>query len=338
MTSGKVIKHPYLIIILSCIILLLFSLLGYVLWSPGVDIKDGRYDLGRNGIWIQHGWLGDDSWFAQNHKEDRIPYFRNSAKILELADQLNKHHIADVFPHLCPTLPNGQIPPVDNQQTEKFLREFDGFRVMPWIGGVLDKQAFPRDPKWRRNFREAILDLMRTHPKFQGVHINIEPWPSGNKDILTLLEEVRKILPKGKILSVAAFPPPTLWQPNKAIHWDEAYFRRIAELADQVVVMMYDTSIKYKKFYQHLMKSWTVEVLNWSEGMDVLLGVPAYYDKGVGYHNPDIENLLNALSGIHAGLSRCEKIPSNYQGISLYCEWEMDEPKWKYLREHFLKP
>ena len=102
--------------------------------------------------------------------------------------------------------------------------------------------------------------------------------------------------------------------------------------------MMYDTSIKYKKFYQHLMKSWTVEVLNWSEGMDVLLGVPAYYDKGVGYHNPDIENLLNALSGIHAGLSRCEKIPSNYQGISLYCEWEMDEPKWKYLREHFLKP
>ena len=325
-------------IILACIALLLFFLLGYVLWSSGLDVKDGRHDIGCNGIWIQHGWLGDDSWFVQNQKEDKISYFRNIAKILELASQLHKHHITDIFPHLCPTLKNGRIPSVDHRQTELFLKKFEGFRVMPWVGGVLNKHVFPGDPKWRRNFRESILDLFRTHPGFRGIHINIEPWPSGNRDLLVLLEEIRRVMPQNKILSIAAFPPPTFWQPTKGTHWDESYFRRIAEHADQMVVMMYDTSIKYKKFYQHLMKSWTVEALNWSEGIDVLLGVPAYHDKGVGYHDPDVENLQNALSGIHAGLSIFKKIPSNYQGISLYCEWEMNESKWQYLREHFLKP
>lgn len=310
----------------------------YTLWSPGVDIKDGRHDFGRNGIWIQHGWLGDDDWFERNQKKDRIPYFRNVAQIQEFASLLRKHHITDIFPHLCPILTNGRIPSVDHKQTELFLREFKGFCVMPWVGGVLNKQIFPNDPKWRKNFLDSILDLLHTHPKFQGIHINIEPWPSGNQSLLTLLKEIRRALPQDKVLSVAAFPPPTLWQPVKAIHWDGVYFRKIVESVDQVVIMMYDTSLKNRKLYQYLMASWTKEVLDWSSGTNVLLGVPAYSDKGVGYHNPGVENLSNALSGIHAGLSKLKIIPSNYQGISLYCEWEMDEPEWQYLREHFLKP
>ena len=335
---GKMIKYPVCLTILGIAFFVVLFFLFYVLWSPGVDIKDGRYDLGRNGIWIQHGWLGDDEWFTRNQKQDRMPFLRDGTCIQEFASQLHKHHIMDVFPHLCPTLKNGRIPSVDHQQTELFLKIFEGFRVMPWVGGVLNKHIFPGDPKWQRNFRESILDLLRTHPKFHGVHINIEPWPSGNRDLMVLLEEIRKVMPQNKILSVAAFPPPTFWQPTKGTHWDETYFRRIAELADQMVVMMYDTSIKYKKFYQRLMASWTKEVLDWTQGTRVLLGVPAYHDTGVGYHDPDTENLANAIPGIHAGLTNFEKIPSHYQGISLYCEWEMDESEWQYFREHFLRP
>ena len=270
--------------------------------------------------------------------KNRIPFFRETTRIQELASQLHKHYITDVFPHLCLTLKNGRTPSVDHQQTELFFKKFEGFCVMPWVGGVLNKHVFPSDPKWRRNFRESILDLLRTHPKFQGIHINIGPWPSGNKDILVLLEEIRKVMPDDKILSIAAYPPPTLWQPVKGIHWDEAYFREIARHADQMVVMLYDTSIKYRKFYQRLMASWTKEILDWTQGTPVLLGVPSYSDEGVGYHDPDTENLSNAIPGIHAGLTNFEKTPSNYQGISLYCEWEMDESEWQYLRDHFLKP
>ena len=50
---------------------------------------------------------------------------------------------------------------------------------------------------------------------------------------MTLLEELRAGLPKGKLLSVAAYPPPTLLHPFKEIHWEESYFREVAQRADQ---------------------------------------------------------------------------------------------------------
>ena len=77
---------------------------------------------------------------------------------------------------------------------------------------------------------------------------------------------------------------------------------------------MYDTSINYRKFYQHLMASWTKEVLGWTQGTAALLGVPSYSDEGVVYHNPDVENLSNSLRGIYAGLSRYKKSPRTIRG------------------------
>jgi len=91
-----------------------------------------------------------------------------------------------------------------------------------------------------------------------------------------------------------------------------------------MVVMMYDTSLRYQKLYQHLMKSWTQNVLDWSGNTMVLLGVPVYDDAGVEYHYPHVENLSNSLAGIHAGLKRYAALPVNYSGIALYSEWEME--------------
>jgi len=62
-------------------------------------IRDGRHDLRTNGIWIQHGWLGDDSWFQRNHRDKAL--FRSDQKVQELADLLGSHGVKYVFPHLC---------------------------------------------------------------------------------------------------------------------------------------------------------------------------------------------------------------------------------------------
>jgi hypothetical protein len=83
------------------------------------------------------------------------------------------------------------------------------------------------------------------------------------------------------------------------------------------------------------MADWTEEVLAWSEGKDVLLGVPTYDDAGVGYHDPKVENMRNAILGIHRGLSR-RSIPTNYQGVAIYCEWETSEGEWRWFKDHFL--
>ena len=335
MTDKKRRSHAvYLIFGGICTIVCALGL--YQLWTPGRDARDGRHDIKRNGIWIQHGWLGDDKWFDRNKKRHKILQFRNADRIRSLAQLLRSHHITDVFPHLCPTLASGEIPSLDSRQARLFLKIFDGFRVMPWVGGVLGVHAFPDNPGWRKNFAESIHRLMLTYPNLSGIHINIEPCPSGHKNFLTLLDEVRKGLPKEKTLSVAAFPPPTLWHPFTDIHWDKDYYEQVAQRSDQIVVMMYDTAIRFEKVYQNLLAGWTREALDWSVGTRVLLGLPAYKDEGASYHVPRVENLKNGLMGIHSGLSQYKVLPENYQGVALYCEWEMDHSKWETLRTQFL--
>ncbi len=317
------------------VLLVIVCLVGhaYLAWSPGTRILDGRHDLKSNGIWIQHGWLGDDAWFLRHQKD--TTRFRNDSALQALAGLLAQHGIVHVYPHLCPCDPDGTIARVDPAQAERFLDHFDGFSVVPWIGGILNKHCWPRHSEWRSSFVASIVRLLQEHPRFAGVHINIEPMPSGNADFLTLLDEIRHALPEGKLLSVAAYPPPTRWHPFKEVHWDEPFFRAVAGHVDQLAVMMYDTGLRVPKVYQQLMSTWTTQILAWSGTTDVLLGVPAYDDAGVGYHTPRVENLPTAIKGIHAALNRLSRLPPHYKGIAIYCAWEIDDDEWSFLSREF---
>jgi hypothetical protein len=313
------------------------TIVAYLYFPRGSQITDGKYDLGHNGIWLQHGWIGDDSWFKKYNKLDKISWFRNSKNILNLKGLLSSHHIEYVYPHLCPSDVLGNISSVDYENTERFLEIFSGFKVLPWIGGVLGKNAFPDDKEWRQRFISSTMSLLERHPGFAGVHVNIEPCPSGNQGFVRLLIELGEVIPKDKILSVAAYPPPTFWHQYKSVHWDEKYFRLVSQLAHQMVIMMYDTALKFRMLYRDLVSSWTEEVLTWSGNTDVLLGIPAYDDHGVGYHHPEVENIPEAIIGINTGLKGFQNLPDNYKGVAIYSEWVMSDKKWRIFREMFLK-
>ncbi len=315
---------------LACVVAMVIA---YGLWSPGIDVDDGRHDRGRNGLWLQHGWLANDAWLVRNQRDPAR--FRDPAKLRELAQLLRTNHITDIYPHLCPCSASGSIAPWDATQTERLLDELPVARVMPWVGGVLGDSAKPDSGTWRAGFVASVSKLLREHPRLAGVHVNIEPMPSGHQGFLVLLAELRATMPPGKILSVAAYPPPTLWQPAPEVHWTEDYFRAVAQQADQIAVMMYDTSIRLAKPYENLMSQWTREVLLWAGDKPVLLGVPAYDDAESGYHHPDVENLRHALRGVHAGLIQ-GPLPANYQGVAIYCEWEMDDAEWRHWRKWFV--
>jgi hypothetical protein len=330
-------KRPPWRTIISGVSLLLALFVGYWLWSPGLDVRDGRHDVGRNGIWIGHGWLAGDDWFVRNHKTNQIAHFRDPSQIRKLADKLRQHHFTDVFPHLCPVELHGKLPTVKSNQVEQFLDEFGGFRVMPWIGGPNGAEVRLHEAKWRTKFVGNVVALLMAHPRFAGVHLNVEPLPSGDTNYLQLLGELRTALPHDKILSIAAYPPPTRWHPFPDVHWDEAYYHEVARRVDQLAVMMYDAGQRNPKFYVKLMADWTPQVLTWSGDKPVLLGIPTYDDPGVEYHYPNVENITNALLGIHRGLSR-QVSRTNYQGVAIYCEWETSESEWDFLRRHFLKP
>src|SRR5690606_25134417 len=120
---------------------LLLPVLLYAVWSPGQDVRDGRHDRGRNGIWLSHAWLGDDAWFIRNDREAQLATHRGRPAIEALAAELHAHRFTDLFPHLAPTTPQGQLPAANDEQVEMFLDVFSRGheRVMPWIGGVRNK-------------------------------------------------------------------------------------------------------------------------------------------------------------------------------------------------------
>ena len=303
--------------------------LCYLVWQPGSETPLPEFR--NNAIWIGHGWLGDDAWFARN---DRDPAeFRNEEKISALFRKLADNRIKTVYPHLCPARPDGRIAAYDDPQLVRFLdlAETHGIKVIPWVGGVLGGSARPGDEAWRKNFIASAVEVLNKHPRLAGVQINIEPMQSVNADLLRLLDELRPVM-GGKILSVAAYPPPTKWHRCPDVHWHIGYMRLVADRCDQLAVMMYDTAIPLEKFYISLMIDWTRRLAGMKHMTDceLILGIPAYEDAGVGYHHPRVENIHSALRGI-SGADRSDRIG----GIAIYCEWEMDEAKWREWRRHF---
>lgn len=328
--NRKNFKYILLLVIVVC-----FAGLSHSIWfaEKSVANRQVNFNRGTNGLWMEHGWLGADSWFRENNKPaGYAAHYRQVEILSQLAAHFNKHDISDLFPHLAPTNIAGSIPAVNHEQTQRFLKAMNGFRVMPWVGGVLGKQVFLNNTQWRDNFTASIKKLLVTYPKFSGIHINIEPNPSGNQAFLELLEEIRAVMPAGKVLSIAAFPPPFFLQPYPELHWEKIYYEKVASRADQLVVMSYDTALPWAWAYRWLMAVWTKETIEWSDKTPVLIGIPAYNDKWASYHDPDVENMPNALAGINSGLSGMPNIPSQYQGVAIYSGWEMTPKKWSYFK------
>ena len=303
-------------------------LLIYVLWQPGSNKVLPKFE--NNAIWLGHGWFGDDLWFKRNKRN--FEDFRSAEKIDSLFKKLADNDIKTVYPHLCPAQNNGRIAAYNDEQIELFLNIADKYKikVIPWIGGVLNESACPDNAKWCKNFISSIANLLKKHPRLAGVQVNIEPMPSGNKDFLVLLDEMKTVL-FDKTLSVAAYPPPTIWHRFPSVHWELHYLNEVGKRSDQMAVMMYDTAIPYRKFYINLYKIWIKDLFAALAEIntEILLGVPAYEDSGVGYHHPEVENISSALSAVSAS-----PLAKNINGLAIYCEWEMTDNKWQIWQKY----
>ena len=305
-------------------------------WQPGLTIRDGRDNLGRNAIWLGHGWLGADSWFGSETEKTR---FRSISNIEQLARKCRENGIRDLYPHLAPTQDSGAVAASDDAQIERLLDHTKGLRVLPWIGGRMNKHIAPRDAATASRFVASVGALMRRHPRLAGVHLNVEPWKSGDAGMLQLLEQLRAELPPGKILSVSGYPPQSEFYPLR-LAWSENYYRAVASRVDQIAVMLYDSSLHDAKMYQWFVARWAGKVLDWTRDShtEILFGVPTYGAAGptLGpiYHDARVENLPNTLAGLHRALS--ESKPPNYQGAAIYSEWETDAGEWRIWRRDWL--
>lgn len=305
----------------------------YASWRPGVRSSEGKFDLGRNGLWLAHGWMADDGWFVA-HRRDRNLYETPAARD-RLRTTIIDNGITYVFPHLCPASRAGTLPAREPARIEALLDTLPDTKVLPWVGGVYERDCLLDSPAWRARFVAECAELLRQHPRLAGLHLNIEPMPDGTEVFLTLLEELKAAIGETKLLSVAAYPPPTRWHPHPDVHWSEPYYREVDRRCDQLVPMLYDTSLRFEKIYTWLVANWTSEIATWTDHAELLLGVPAYEDAGAGYHDPRVENLENALAGVNAALVDLGPRSSRVVGLALYADWTTSADEWALFRNRF---
>src|SRR5581483_1028664 len=112
---------------------------------------------------------------------------------------------------------------------------------------------------------------------FDGVHVDVEPVDDGNVEYVALLNALRTAIGPDRIVSVSAIHPgPTTIPAVRNFLWTSSYYKRLAAVADQIVVMVYDTGLPTTALYRRYV-SYAAQLMTTALGPNahtrVLLGV-----------------------------------------------------------------
>jgi Glycosyl hydrolases family 18 len=299
--------------------------LAWLGFAPTGDDRPHPFNHDRNAVWLEHRWL-----------EREQPEAETEA----LLAGLERRGVAYVFPHLIPFNTAGRLPLHSRPQMRAFLaaarRVAPGLKVLPWVGGV--RRGYRRTRPGSIDLgdlgqRQRIVAECRglIDEGFDGVHLNVEPVGDGNDDFLALLRALRTAVGPDRILSLSAMRPSPFAIPAAPnFVWTTDYYRRVAGVADQIVVMAYDTALPtqslYRRYVAYAAQAGTQAILKAHSPARLLMGVPTYDETGV-MHRAGVETPENALLGIVAGL-RGLGGGGTFEGVALYAEWTTDPAEW----------
>ena len=294
----------------------------YVAYAPYGDTAAHPFNQDRNAVWLEHRWLE-----KPHSVEEMEQMFRF----------LDHHGIVYAYPHLIPFDSAGRLPLHNREQMRAFLasarRVAPNMKVLPWVGGlrVGYKRSRPGtidlgDLGQRQRMVAECRGLM--DEGFDGIHVNVEPIANGDDDYLALLRALRAAVGTG-ILSLSATRPGPVapaFAPN--FFWTADYYARIADSADQVVLMTYDTAIPtpglYRRYVAYAAATVTANLAR-SHRTRVLVGIPTYDETGL-MHRKEVETPENALLGVVSGLRG--RTGGTFEGVALYAEWTTDPEDW----------
>jgi len=297
----------------------------FLAYAPAGDTAPHPFNHDRNAVWLEHRWLERD---------------HGALEMEALFSSLAGHGIAYAYPHLIPFDGAGRLPTHNRDQMRAFLatarRAAPDLRVLPWVGGLRlgYRRTLPGSVDLADlNQRQRIVAECRglVDEGFDGIHVNIEPVDDGNVEFLALLRALRTAVGPGRILSISAIRPAPMALPLAPnFVWSLEYYRRVAAVVDQVVIMAYDTALPtrplYRRYVAWATSSVTRELAAARSPARVLMGVPTY-DQTSFMHRAGVETPENALLGVVAGL-RGLGAGGTFEGIALYAEWTTDEPEW----------
>ncbi|WP_374114755.1 hypothetical protein [Streptomyces cellostaticus] len=298
--------------------------------APGTLTRD------KDALWLGHAWV-------DGRKTD--------ADVEALADRLRGTGIRDLYVHSGPLEHDGTLPKSAYERagwlTAAVHRELPGVRVQAWLGDVLASEGPDGLRLERPATRAAIVESARAvlAAGFEGAHFDLEPLHSGDRDYLSLLDDLRALTrARHALLSVAAHqidPLPgfhSFWATTTGHPkwWSQAYFGQVARRVDQIAVMSYDTMQPMPSLYGGYVAQQTSLALEVTpRSTDLLMGLPFYHENRFG-HWAHAETVPAAVRGVRLGLSRTDAGRTRF-GVALYVDFAATEDDWTAYRRDWVR-
>ena len=296
------------------------------------DPKKGTYTRNRDAIWLGHAWVDGR---------------RTDADVTALADRVKTSGIRDLYVHAGPLEHNGTLPKSAYSKATWLIRALHAraprLRVQAWLGDVLATESPTGMRLERPATRAAVVASTREilAAGFDGVHFDLEPLHSGDRNYLTLLDSLRSVTrAHHALLSVAAHqidPLPgfhAFWG-TVAGHpkwWSQRFFGQVASRVDQIAVMSYDTMQPLQSLYGGYVAQQTSLALEVTPPTtDLLMGLPFFHENRFG-HWAHAETVSAAVRGVRLGLSRTDADRKRF-GVALYVDFAATEGDWTAYRQ-----
>ncbi|MEU2913645.1 glycosyl hydrolase family 18 protein [Streptomyces massasporeus] len=300
------------------------------------DPADGTHTRNRDALWLGHAWV-------DGRKKD--------ADVTALARRLRDTGIRDLYVHSGPLEHDGTLPESVYPKARWFIDavhdKLPGIRVQAFLGDVLADEDSDgmrlADPDTRSAVVRSARQILDTG--YEGIHIDLEPMPSGDRDYLTLLDALRReTRSRNAQLSVAAHqidPLPHLHTvfglfTEHPKWWSQEFFGQVARRVDQIAVMSYDTAQPLEGTYGGFVAQQTSLALEVTPpSTDLLMGLPFYYESNFD-HWGHAETVPAAVRGVRLGLSRTDADRANF-GVALYIDFAAAEADWRAYKEDWVR-
>jgi len=299
--------------------------------------RGGEFDRGENAAWVASRW--SDTLITSPERR-------------KLANDLAGRGVKWIYAGQGSLDAGGRLPAANSLYAGGLAadvhRAQPDMRILAWISGRNGgSNGLPlADPAVRSRIVEAGR-FMVDQLGFDGVHLDIEPAPSGDPHYLTLLDEMRLGI-GSHTLSVAAMkaaPFSVNIGPFNPLpySWDGSYYTEVARRVDQLAVMTYDSALPFANLYIKYV-AWQTQRAMYSADeypeCEVFIGVPSYEEPRWN-HYPRAENMAAGLQGVLEGLREMRRngdLPSNFRGIAIFAEWTTSPEEWRVFDDLWSSP
>jgi hypothetical protein len=288
-------------------------------------------------------WLGPQYTYEQP----------NEAQVSNLIVRLREHSIGTVYAWvslLQPTNTWSDTARLDRVRgfVDQFKRLYPEVRLYGWLS--VDAQSTSDSPRLADpELQRIVADFSRRMTGefgFDGVMLNVVPVANNDVNYLNLLRGIRSSI--GDAASLAVAVPPD-WSPTEAgiprapdiepgTIWEQNYKQRVALISDHMVVAAYNTGFTdaadYARWMAYQVETYAIALAELQASTELLIGVPAY--NAAPLHDPLVENVESAVTGIQAGMQAAGEAGARITGIALYAEWEATERDWSQFRAMWL--